>query len=376
MPSIEDRIKDLEDRLSRTVVNKATMRSVCYIKSQLAKLRTDLVVAASSKKGGGTGFGIKKSGDAQVAFIGFPSVGKSSLLNILTKGATSSKVAAYDFTTVNAIPGMMTIEGANIQLIDLPGIILGAAEGKGKGREILGVVRTCDLILILICFQPDGRLDIKDRYRIRDELYNVGIRLNTAPPKLTIRPQIRGGIIINAVVRQTQGLDEDTIQMILAEHRVINASVSLREDLSIDEFIDGIQGNRRYIKELVVITKSDLASPQDLAQVPRLLKNTEYLCISPLQGTNIEALRLKIFELLDLIRIFLKQPGKPADMDVPLILKRGSTLKVLCGSIHREFIKKFRYALIWGPSAKHSGQRFLRLDHVLKDQDVVQIVTR
>ncbi|MFX1339853.1 MAG: GTPase, partial [Promethearchaeota archaeon] len=110
---VEERIKELEERLANTVPNKHTMKSINYMKAQIAKLREDLIRIASSKKGGGTGFGIKKSGDAQVAFIGFPSVGKSSLLNLLTEGDTHSKVAAYDFTTITAIPGMMNIEKAN-----------------------------------------------------------------------------------------------------------------------------------------------------------------------------------------------------------------------------------------------------------------------
>ena len=104
---VEDRIKELEERLANTKVNKATQKSINFIKAQLAKLREDLIRIASSKKGGGGGYGVKKSGDAQVAFIGFPSVGKSSLLNLLTEGNTQSKVAAYDFTTIRAVPGMM-----------------------------------------------------------------------------------------------------------------------------------------------------------------------------------------------------------------------------------------------------------------------------
>ena len=109
---VEDRIKELEERLANTKVNKATQKSINFIKAQLAKLREDLIRITSSKKGGGGGYGVRKSGDTQVAFIGFPSVGKSSLLNLLTEGDTHSKVAAYDFTTITAIPGMMKIEEA------------------------------------------------------------------------------------------------------------------------------------------------------------------------------------------------------------------------------------------------------------------------
>lgn len=70
-----------------------------------------------------------KSGDARVALIGFPSVGKSTLLSTLT--ATQSEAASYEFTTLTCIPGVIEYKGANIQLLDLPGIIEGAAQVNG-----------------------------------------------------------------------------------------------------------------------------------------------------------------------------------------------------------------------------------------------------
>jgi len=75
-----------------------------------------------------------KSGDARVALIGFPSVGKSTLLNRLTN--THSEAGAYEFTTLTCIPGKIEYNGANIQLLDLPGIIEGASAGKGRGRQV------------------------------------------------------------------------------------------------------------------------------------------------------------------------------------------------------------------------------------------------
>ena len=218
MSKVETKIADLEERLSKTAINKHTMKSICYIKAQLAKLRTQQVEIMSSKKGGGSGFSIKKSGDATVAFIGFPSVGKSSLLNVLTFERTKSKVAAYDFTTIRAIPGMMDIESAKIQLIDLPGIILGAASGKGRGKEILGVVRSADLILIIINFREDGTLNVNDLYKIRKELFDVGIRLNEKPPRMQIKLRSKGGVGITSQVKQTL-MTDDMIKVLGRRHK-------------------------------------------------------------------------------------------------------------------------------------------------------------
>jgi small GTP-binding protein len=351
------------------------MKSIVYIKAQLSKLRTQLVEITSSKKGGGTGFGVKKAGDAQVAFIGFPSVCKSSLLNELTGGRTDSKVASYDFTTLTAIPGMMEIQGANIQLIDLPGIILGAAQGKGRGKEILGTVRTADLILIIICFQTDGKLNTEDLDLIRQELYNVGIRLNAKPPRMEIRSRTKGGIGITSQVKQSV-LDEDLIKTIMNEYKKRNAGVFLYEDLTPDQFIDGIQGNRNYIREFVILNKVDLASQEELKKLPKLLPNTDYVTVSALEKKNIDGLRSKIFEKLQLIRVYNRPPNKKADYYDPMILKKGSTIRDVCKKIHKDFVRLYKYALIWGPSAKHPGQRFIRMDHEMLDEDEITIILK
>ena len=317
MSKVEEKIADLEERLAKTTPNKHTMKSICSIKSQLAKLRTQLVEITSSKKGGGSGF---------------PSVGKSSLLNELTGGRTDSKVASYDFTTLRAIPGMMEINGAYIQLIDLPGIILGAAQGKGRGKEILGAVRTADLILIIICFQDDGTLKLSDLNDIRGELYNVGIRLNGKPPRMQIRGRQKGGVGYTTQVKQSV-LDEDLIKTIMYEYKKRNASVYLYEDLSPDEFIDGIQGNRNYIREFVIVNKVDLASKAELKKLPELLPNTDYVTVSALEKRNIKALQSKIFEKLQLIRVYNKSPNKEADYDDPMIMKRHATINDVCKKI-------------------------------------------
>lgn len=82
---------------------------------------------------------MSKSGDARIALVGFPSVGKSTFLSKITK--TKAAVAAYSFTTLTAIPGVLEYGGAEIQILDLPGIIEGAAEGKGRGRQVISAAK-------------------------------------------------------------------------------------------------------------------------------------------------------------------------------------------------------------------------------------------
>lgn len=373
---IEERIKELEERLASTKANKATQRSINFIRAQLAKLRDDLVRIASSKKGGGGGFGVKKSGDAQVAFIGFPSVGKSSLLNLLTEGNTDSKVAAYDFTTLTAIPGMMDIEEAHIQLIDLPGIILGAAGGRGRGKEVLGVVRTADLILIIICFRQDGTINFDDLAAIRKEIHDAGIRLNEKKPRIRIKERTKGGI--HFTYKGKQLMDADEVKALLNELKVLNAGVYFVDEMiTAEQLIDHVMGNRVYTKELVVINKSDLMKkPIPEKEITEAIGHDHWVRISAKNNENINTLKHLIFEELDLIRVYLKPPKEEADMDEPIILRKGATIKRLCERIHQRFVKDYRYALVWGDSAKHPGQKFNNMDHVIKDGDIVSIYLR
>ena len=144
---IVDKIKDLEAEYARTQKNKATEGHLGIIKAKLSKLRAELLQEKqASSGGGGEGFAVQRSGDGRVALIGFPSVGKSSLLNTLT--STESLAAGYEFTTLTCIPGNILYKDTRIQLLDLPGIIEGAAHGKGRGKEVIAVARTSDLVLI------------------------------------------------------------------------------------------------------------------------------------------------------------------------------------------------------------------------------------
>lgn len=82
---------------------------------------------------------MQRHGHARVALVGFPSVGKSTLLTLLT--GTESEAAGYEFTTLTCIPGIIHHNDAKIQLLDLPGIIEGAAQGKGRGREVIACAK-------------------------------------------------------------------------------------------------------------------------------------------------------------------------------------------------------------------------------------------
>ena len=177
--SIEEEIRRIEEEIARTPYNKATQKHIGMLKAKLAKLRESQNLERKKKSSGGTGYAVRKSGDATVLLVGFPSVGKSTLLNRLTNA--ESRVGHYDFTTLDVIPGMMEYNGAKIQILDVPGIVEGASSGRGRGKEILSVVRNADLIVMLVDAREPEQIE-----KIRKELYLGGFRLDKKPPDVRI----------------------------------------------------------------------------------------------------------------------------------------------------------------------------------------------
>src|SRR5215471_15018404 len=149
---IPEKIKEIQDQIHRTQINKATEFHIGLLKAKIAKLKREQEENLHGKTlhagGENIGFDVKKAGDATIVLIGLPSVGKSTLLNRLTNA--KSKIAAYQFTTLEVVPGVMEQGGAKIQVLDLPGIIKGASSGKGLGRRVLAVARSADLVLFVV----------------------------------------------------------------------------------------------------------------------------------------------------------------------------------------------------------------------------------
>lgn len=338
------------------------------LKAKQAKLKRQLLDEAMGGKSGpgGDGFDVSKSGDARVGFVGFPSVGKSTLLTKLT--GTFSEAAAYEFTTITCIPGVLQYMGAKIQLLDLPGIIEGAAKGKGRGRQVISTARTCDLILIVL----DSAKPCTHKKKIEYELENFGIRLNKIKPDITFKKRDSGGITIMSTVNLTK-LDKEVITAICKEYKAPSAHIMFRYDATVDDLIDTIEGNRTYIPCLYVLNKIDQITIEELDLLDRL---PNVVPISAEEEWNLDGLVEKIWECLNLVRIYTKPKGQVTDFSEPVILRAGrTTVQNLCNRIHKSIANELKYARVWGSSVKFSPQN-VGLDHVLNDQDVVQIVKK
>jgi small GTP-binding protein len=252
---------------------------------------------------------IDKEGAAQVVVIGLPNAGKSQLVCSVTNA--SPTVAEYPFTTQNATPGMMEFENIKIQLIDTPPLVPQAID-----FWLPPLLRRADALLIMV-------------------------DLANAPEEQ-----------MEAITKQLENM------------RIIIGDAEAKED---SEFITW------HKKALIVGNKLDLdnAKQNYAALKNKYGEQLPVIAISAKKGTGLEELKVKIYQMLDIIRVYTKAPRKKPDLTDPIILQRGSTLEDAAAAVHKDFAAKLKYARIWG-SGKHDGIMAKR-DHILQDGDIIEL---
>jgi ribosome-interacting GTPase 1 len=260
---------------------------------------------------------------------------------------------------------MMEYNGSKIQILDLPGIVEGASKGRGLGRKVLSVARNADLVLMILdVFQPE-LLEM-----LINELNEVGIRINKKFPKVFIEKAHYGGLSIH---NQVSDIPSNIVKEVLRINGINNGRVLIKEpNLTVEQLIDVVTGNRIYLPALVVLNKIDLVDGKFISQIEKKLQN--FIPISADRKMNIDRLKRSIYEKLAFIRIYLKPRGDKIDED-PLIMNQNCTIRDVCLKIHRNFVKDFKHAYVWGSSVKFSSQK-VGLDHVLNDKDVLRIILK
>lgn len=348
-------IKRIEKEIRDTPFHKGTEHHIGKLRAKLSKIKGELDFKQSKKSGRSGGYAVKKQGDATVVLVGPPSVGKSTLLNKLTNA--NSKIAPYAFTTLTVIPGMMDYKHAKIQILDVPGIISDAEKGRGRGREVLSVARGADLVIII------SDTDNVDQIRqIKKSLHANGIRLDQSPPEVKIEKKLKGGIVVHSNIKQN--LDIKTIVSVSSEFGYKNAEITIREMLTMDRLIDAFSKNRVYTSSLSVINKSDLFSNK--------IRN-KYLYISAEDGTGLDKLKMKIFEKLDFVILYLLHNNEKPNKNNPIIAKSGNILSDILSTLGTEMSETKTRAKIWGRGAKYKGQN-VPLTTKIREEMIVSFV--
>jgi len=270
--------------------------------------------------------------------------------------------------------------GARIQLLDLPGIISGAAVGKGRGRQVVAISRTAELILMLLDASKEDRGE-QQKQKLTVELETMGLRLNKRRPEIYLKIKSSGGVVFTSTAPgPLTHLDVNVCRDILDVYKIHDAEVVVRADCTVDEFIDTIESAKRvYVPCLYVYNKIDELTIEELDE---LASQEHSVVVSGSMRLNMDYLLERIWDELELVRVYTKKQGEPPDFSQPVILaskgQHGTkivTVKTLCLHLHKDLVTSFRYAIVWGKSAKHIPQT-VGINHILADEDVVQIVKK
>jgi len=281
-----------------------------HLKADLRKKLSKLKYTGTQKKSGSHVdiFHVPRGGAGQIVLIGTPNCGKSSIVAALTNAKVN--VADFPFATNGPVPGMVTFEDIHIELVDMPPI---TADYSAPGQ--VGTYRNCDLIAIVIDLSGD--------------------------------------------VAEQFGVCMDFLE---SRNLLINAETPASDD----------QGNALAKEAFCICTKSDIAKAGALENLKQLCQRPlEFVEISAATSAGLEKLPAKLFELLRIIRVYAKPPGKPADMTEPFTLPVGSTVMDLATHIHRHLAEKLKSARIWGTGV-YDGQNAQR-SHVLNDKDIIEL---
>lgn len=345
MSDFQKQIDDIEKEIRETPYHKGTEHHIGILRARLSRIKDKVLDSQIRSKGGGGrgGYSVKHQGDATIVLVGPPSVGKSTLLNALTNA--QSKVAPYAFTTVSVIPGMMNYRNAKIQILDVPGLIEGAEIGKGRGKEVLSVVRGCDLLVIITEVGKESAIE-----RIKAALEKNGIRIDKDRPDIKIDKKLQGGLDIHSNIKQS--IDKETIKEIIMEMGIKNADVTIKEKVTIEGLLDSLSRNRVYIPSISVVNKCDISENQPVT----CHLSSATLFISAELNLNLDKLRELIWQKLNFITVYLVRDNEEINTNNPLVVKRGTLLTEIIKTLGTNFSESKTYARVWGNGARFPGQ--------------------
>jgi hypothetical protein len=366
----EERLRLMGEFLSIVPKHKGTDRMVSQVKKQMAALREEIEKKKRMPKpGSAPTYFVPKAGAAQIAVIGPTNVGRSSLLRAVTNAQV--EVTPYPYGTKTPVPGMLPYRDIQFQLVEVPALVEGSSEGRADGFMKLSMARNADALIVVVDVRDDPAGNF---LTIAEELANS--RVLIARPEGEVEIEKRAGTQIQFLWEgELADCSTEEVIVLLAGYKIRSALVRVRGRATLENVEDAIFGNAVYRPTLVLANKSDLRPDRrTMEQLRMAAEPLEVIVASAEHTPNLAAtLGEKLFHLLDITRIYTKEPGKePAK--APTVFRGTVTVGELAQTIHNDFYENFKYARVWGPAAKFPNEK-VGLDRKLTDGTIVQLHT-
>ena len=368
------KLQKYQEFLSEVPQHKGTMKLRGQVKKKMATIRKDLddkKRKGTGKGGGGPKIFIEKEGAAQIALLGMTNVGKSSLLAALTNAKV--EVSPNPYTSREPVPSIMSYKDIRFQVVEAPAMMEGSADGKAWGMATLGSARNADGLIFMVDLSdnPISQLDL-----ILVELEKARVLVSKPKGRVDIDRKHVGVSLRIVLVGKLLGCSMREVEALLRSYRINDAIVKISGEITLDEIEDAIFESTIYKPALIIANKTDLKGAE--ANLRRLEAHVNgklpIIAVSCEKRRGLERVGEELFKIMDITRIYTKEPGNRLPSSNPFTLKRGATLQDLAKSIHGEFVKEFAFARVWAKRLVFSPQK-VGLSFILEDGDVVEIHT-
>jgi ribosome-interacting GTPase 1 len=364
----QEKVRLMREFLSLCPKHKGTAKLLAQVKSQMSLLQREIETKKAQKKRAGPKFFFEKEGAAQIAILGPTNVGRSSFLAAVTNANPLISPAPY--TTVKPIPGMLPYKDIQFQLVEVPALIRGAADGKAGGLQTLSLARNADGLIVMVDL---ANRPLEQLLMVTDELEKARLLIEPPLGQVEIIRQSHG-VGVRVVGGRLAGCTVEDVGRLLADYRIQTAMVKIHGKVTLEDIENSIFTNALYKPTIVVANKSDLLeAKQELADLMEFVgKRLQVFPVSSKYGQGLEKIGEALFKMLDIIRVYTKDIQKKEPSPEPIVVKAEATVIDIAKLIHSEFFRNFKYARIWGPSAKYPGEK-VGSKHILEDGDILEI---
>ena len=365
-----EKIQRMQEFLSFVPQHKGTMKLRGRIKKKIAMLRKEIEERKQKRTGrGGPKFFIEKEGAAQIAVLGVTNVGKSCLLGALTNA--NVPVSAAPYSTREPVPAVMSYEDVQFQLVETPSLMQGSANGRAWGLQSLAIARNADGLVIMVDLSHDP---VEQLSLVLTELEKARILINKPRGRVEIDRKYLGAGLRVILTGKLLDCTSRDVKKLLASYRFGDGIVKISGQVTLDDVEDAIFESTTYRPAVIVANKLE----GEDAEVNLKLLEDFVLGRAPIVAVSCEKkkglgrLGEVLFNTLNVIRIYTKQPGAREPSQHPFTLRRGATLADLARSIHTDFERDFSFARVWAERLVFSPQK-VGVGFVLDDGDVVEI---
>jgi len=369
--STPQKIKLMREFISLVPKHKGTSKLLGNVRRRIAVLERELEKSKATKKGGGSGsFSVPKEGAGQITIIGPTKVGRSSLLASVTNAKVEPSPVLY--ATRKPVVGMLPYYDIQFQLVEAPALVEGAAEGRMEGPQILGLARNADGLILMVDLAEEP---LKQFWMLCSELEQAGIIIEKSEGEVeVIRRSLGAGIQVVGGGFLVDCTLED-IRRLLNSYQINSALVRIRGKVNLDDIENSLFTSNIYKPTIVIANKTDLVGAEDrLIQLKEDLKEkgASILAVSCKSREGLDELGKHIFQMLGIMRVYTKEPLEKEPSNKPIVVEEGTTVIEVAKELHSNLYRRFKYARIWGQSAKYPGQK-VGSDHVMKDGDIIEI---